>query len=102
MQITYSDKLKQYMQEKNLHHIEIGVVDVKGCCAGFCEFTVDFVADKDMPKLDGKIIRTLTGEIGDILITSRTIELSDTLHFDLKSFLGVKHITVTGVSVWRI
>ena len=102
MQITYSDALKQYMQEKNLNHIEVGVVEATGCCAGFSEITVNFVADKDMPKLDGKIIRTLTGEIGDILITARTVELSDSIHFDVKSFLGVKNILVTGVSVWRI
>ena len=102
MQITYSDKLKQYMQQKNLTHIEIGVVDTSGCCSGYSEIFVNFVTEKDMPKLKGKILRTLTGEIGDILITSRTIELSDTIHLDLKSFLGVKHITVTGVSVWRI
>lgn len=102
MQITYSDKLKQYMQQKNLTHIEIGVVDTKGCCAGYSEIFVNFVADKDMPKLEGKIIRTLTGEIGDILITARTVELDDTIHFDLKSFLGVKDISVTGVHVWKI
>ena len=102
MQITYSDKLKQYMQQKNLNHIEIGVVDVSCCCSGYSEIFVNFVADKDMPKLEGKILRTLTGEIGDIFITARTVELDDTIHFDLKSFLGVKDISVTGVRAWKI
>ena len=102
MQITYSEKLKQYMQRKNLTHIEIGVVDTSGCCTGFSEIFVNFVADEDMPKLKGKIWRTLTGEIGDILITARSIELDDTLHFDLKSFLCVKDISVTGVRAWKI
>ena len=102
MQITYSEKLKQYMQQKNLSHIEIGVVDTSGCCMGFSEIFVNFVADHDMPKLKGKIVRTLTGEIGNILITAHSVELDDTLHFDLKSFLGVKDISVTGVHAWKI
>lgn len=102
MQITYSDKLKQYMQQKNLTHIEIGVIDATGCCSGYSEIVVNFVAEKDMPKLKGKILRTLTGEIGDILITARSVELDDTIHFDLKTFLGVKDISVTGVRAWKI
>lgn len=102
MQIIYSAELKQYMQHKNLSHIEIGVVEASCCCSGYSEIFINFVADKDMPKLEGKIYRTLTGEIGDILITSRSIELDNTLHFDLKSFLGVKDISVTGVHAWKI
>lgn len=102
MHITYSEKLKQYMRDKNLSHIEIGVVEATGCCAGFSEIVVNFVVDKDVPKLKGKVIRTLTGEIGDILVTSRIIEFDDTIHFDLKSFLGVKDISFTGLHVWRI
>ncbi|MBQ9601749.1 MAG: hypothetical protein IJR46_07050 [Neisseriaceae bacterium] len=102
MQITYSEKLKQYMQQKNLTHIEISVVEPSGCCMGFSEIVVNFVNEKDMPKLKGKILRTLTGEIGDILITSRGVELDDTIHFDLKNFLGVKDINVTGAHAWKI
>ena len=49
MQITYSEKLKQYMQQKNLTHIEISVVEPSGCCMGFSEIVVNFVNEKDMP-----------------------------------------------------
>lgn len=102
MHIVYSDELKDYMTCKGLSHIEIGLVEANTCCSGFADIVTDFVADKDLPRIEKKIVRVLDGEVGDILVTARGLEYDEEIELGLKSFLGIKDITVKGVRAWSM
>lgn len=102
MNVTYDQNLKDYMTRKGYTHIELGLAESKTCCSGFSEISTGFLTDKGLESLEGKIVRRIPSEMGDVIVTARGLEYDDSLHFGLKSFLGVKDITVSGVRAWSL
>lgn len=102
MHVTYDQNLKDYMARKGYSHIELGLVEASTCCSGFADIYTGFLTEKGLESLKGKIIRRIPGEVGDIIVTARGLEYDDELRLGLKSFLGVKDITISGVRAWSM
>lgn len=97
MNITYSQKLKDYMARKGYEHIVIEMVDSKTCCAGFADIVGRFADEKGVAKLSGKILRRFDGEVGDVIVTAHGLEYDEDVELGLRSFLGAKDITFKGI-----
>lgn len=102
MDVVYDKNLVDYMARKGYTHIELGLVEASTCCSGFADIYTGFLTDKGLERLKGKIVRRIPGEVGDIVVTARGLEYGDELHLGLKSFLGAKDITISGVRAWSM
>lgn len=101
MNLTYEQKLIDYMAKKNYHCIAIETIDPKGCCADMVELHTRFVRDKDVPKLKEKAIQVIEAPVGEILILTRGLEIDEEVTLGLRSFLGAKDITASGIAPWK-
>ncbi len=97
MVITCSEKLMAYMQRKDYHCIALEPISPQGCCADMTELHSRFVRDKDVPKLKAKNCGVFEAPFGELLILQRGLEIDDTVHLDLRRFLGVSDIVVKGI-----
>lgn len=100
--IVYSDKLVDYMKKKGYTHVELGVVEAGQCCSGLSEIFTGFLTEKGARRVEKKVVRRIPATYGDVLVTSRGLEYDDSPRFGLKSFLGVKDISVQGVRAWSL
>ena len=84
MDITYDESLIEYMKKKKYTAIVIEQIDPIGCCADTSELLLRFVNEKGADKLRDQAIRQLD------------------IHFGLRSFLGLKDISVSGIRHWTL
>lgn len=102
MNISYDQRLKEYMERKGRRHIVVEAISPIGCCADVTELTMRLVADDEAANLREKACRTLAGEMGDVLVLSRGLEYDEDIAFGLRNFLGVKDVTVRGLRAWKL
>ncbi len=99
-QVTYSPELVRYMRRKGFDHIAMELLSPMGATADSTELYTRFVREPEAAKLRQRGWRCLPGECGDILI-GRGVEYDDRIELGLRSFLGLKDITVKGIYAWR-
>ena len=102
MSIVFTQKLQDYMAKKGFTHVVVELVDSGTSTSGFADIVCRPVNQKGADKMADKVIRSLDAEGGQVLITQRALEYDDQITFDLKSFLGIKDITVTGIRAWSM
>jgi len=102
MKVSYDQNLMDYMAKKGYAHIELGLASANTCCSGLTEVYTGFLSEQGAKSLQGKIVRRIPGEMGDILVTARGLEFDGEIHLGLRSFLGAKDITVKGVRAWSL
>lgn len=95
--ISASQKLMEYMDRKGYHCIAVEPLSPKGCCADMTELHSRFVRDKDMPRLKEKRCGVFGAPFGEMLVLEKGLEIDDEVYFDLRSFFGMKDITVKGI-----
>lgn len=101
MQITYDEKLQDYMRKKGYSYIAVESVSATGCCADLSEISTRFVRDKDVAALKEKGCGVLQAPIGEVLIITKGLEYDEEVTFSLKSFLGAKDIAIKGIKAWK-
>ena len=99
MEVVYSEALIAYMKKKGYSFIS---VSPKGCCADGTELLVTFVSEKTAEQYKAKGCRTIKAPQGELLILSRGLEYGEEVSLGLRSFLGLKDITVDGIAAWKL
>lgn len=102
MNISYEQSLIDYMQKKNYSAIVVEQIDPIGCCADTSELLLRFVNEKGADKLRDQAIRQLDAPFGELLVMIRGLDYDDEITFGLRSFLGLKDITVKGIRHWQL
>lgn len=102
MEVVCTEEFKRYMARKGYTHVELGLAEANTCCSGFSEVFATFLTDGAARRVSEKAVRTIPCEVGDVLVTARGLEYDDVVTLGLKSFLGVKDITVEGVRAWSL
>ncbi|MBQ9021502.1 MAG: hypothetical protein IJ113_05760 [Eggerthellaceae bacterium] len=105
MNISYSDKLMAYLQKKGISNLQISVVET-AVEAGPPELLIEPITEQQIDDLKNekyRYIHTIPGgELENIFVTTRGLEFDDEIFFDLKSFFGIKDITVKGIHAFKL
>jgi len=81
----------------------IDAINPIGCCADTCELLVRLASDDEAARLKADpSVRVYQGELGEVLVLQRSIELDDELQFGLRNFLGIRDVSVKGAYPWRL
>lgn len=102
MDITYDESLIEYMKKKKYTAIVIEQIDPIGCYADTSELLLRFVNEKGADKLRDQAIRQLDVPFGELLVMIRGLDYDKEIHFGLRSFLGLKDISVSGIRHWTL
>ena len=97
MNVTYEQKLIDYMKRKGYWAIVVEQIDPIGCCADTSELLLRFVNEKGADKLRDQAIRKLEVPFGELFVMVRGLDYDDDISFGLKNFLGLKDISVKGI-----
>ena len=106
MNITYSDKLLAYLQKKGVSNLRVSLMETT-VESGYAEVLVEPVTQDhidDFTTAKYRYVHTIDGGEqlgGNIYVTSRGLEFDEDVHFDLKSFLGLKHVVVRGIHAFK-
>lgn len=100
--IVLDQELIDYMKRKGFTVIALEAVSPKGCCVDMTELSARFVRAKDIEAVRNRACGIYETPVGQLLVLSREIELEDEVRFGLRSFLGVKDISIEGAAAWRI
>lgn len=99
--VVYTQRLKDYMGKKGYDTIAMEMLSPMGATADSTELHTKFVREKEAAKLKAKGFRSFPGEVGEVLL-ERGIECDDEVELGLRSFLGLKDITVKGIYAFRL
>lgn len=102
MRVTYQQKLIDYMQRRSYAAIVVESVDPIGCCADMQELLLRFVDAKGADQVREQAIRQLDVPYGELFIMVRGLDYDEDIEFGLRSFLGLKDITVKGIRAWSL
>ena len=102
MNVTYEQRLKDYMAKKGYGFIVIDLISPIGCVADSAEILTRFAREKEAAQLKAKGCRVVPGEVGEILVVERGIQFEDDVTLGLRSFFGAKDITLKGISAWKL
>lgn len=106
MNVTFSDKLVEYLARKGYHNLRVSLADT-AVESGYAEALVEPVTERQVQDLlteKYRYVYTIPGGEaigGEVYVTSRGLEFDPDVHFDLKSFLGIKHVVATGIHAFR-
>ena len=98
MKVVYSDKVKDYLNKENKTDILVSSFRAKGCAVK-PEEVIDAVTAERAADLLENGTPYVEGEVGRLFITNSWMpdDPNTTFEVDLKSFLGTKTITVSGL-----
>jgi hypothetical protein len=108
MRITLSQQLIDYMVRKGYAAVVVDAVNPIGCCADISEVVTSFAKAGHAAQLKEKgcAVHTPEGSAGEqgleVLVCSRGLHYDDEAHLGLRSFLGVKDVTVEGIRPWKL
>ena len=103
MNIAYDQRLKEHMLRKGMTNILVDAINPIGCCADTSELLVRLASDDEAARLKADpAVRAYPGEIGEVLVLKRSIELDQELEFSLRNFFGIRDISVKGAYPWRL
>ncbi|MBQ9020794.1 MAG: hypothetical protein IJ113_02100 [Eggerthellaceae bacterium] len=98
MKVVYSDKVKDYLNKENKTDILVSSFRAKGCAVKPEEVIEAVTAERAADLLENGT-PYVEGEVGRLFITNSWMpdDPNTTFEVDLKSFLGTKTITVSGL-----
>lgn len=99
--VVYTQRLKDYMEKKGYRAISMELLSPMGAMADSTELHTKFVGEKEAAKLKAKGFRAVPVEAGELLL-GRGVEWDDEVEVGLRSFLGLKDITVKGIYAFRL
>ena len=103
MNIVYDQRLKEHMARRGMSNIVVDAINPIGCCADTSELLVRLAGDEEVARLaTDPTVRVLQGDLGQVVVLKRSIELDDELQFGLRNFLGIRDISVKGAYPWRL
>ncbi len=97
MEVSCDKALIDYMAKKGYTAIELGVAQANTCCSGFADIYTGFLTEKGEERLKGKVYGRIHSPAGDLVVTDKSLEFDDEIHLGLRSFLGLKDITISGI-----
>lgn len=98
MNFIYEPALVEYMEKKNKKAIIVEVIASNSSDFEVTELHVHFVAEKQIDFFKTKKhFRSLTAPVGEVLLPPYRLEYEDTIHFGLKSFLGIRYVYQKGI-----
>lgn len=106
MNITYSEKLLHYLKKKGISNLQVSLAET-AVESGYAEVLVEPMTQAqidDCLNEKYRYIHTIPGgeELGgNIYVTSRGLHIDNDIHFELSSFLGIKHVTVKGIHAFK-
>ena len=100
--IVFERELIDYMERKGFTVIALEAINPKGCCVDMTELAARFVRPKDVDAVQAKACGIYETPVGQLFVLSREIEFDDEVRFGLRSFLGVKDISIEGAAAWKI
>lgn len=100
MHVRLTPELKEYMAKKNYRHIEIELVDSGTSTCGFAEVAGKFLTDEQAAAIQAKSRHVLDTELGHVYCTA-VFEFDEEPVLGIKSFFGLKDITISGIHGWR-
>lgn len=102
MNITYSQKLSDYLTRKGYAALVVDIVDSATSTSGFVDICVSPVKQSALEQLDkgGSIIRRYEAPVGELIVLARGLEYEENVSLELRSFLGIKDIRISGIKAW--
>lgn len=102
MNVTYEQRLSDYMTSKGYRAIVFEEISAVGCCADSTELYTRFAKAPEAEKLRAqRTWRIFEAPVGELFL-SRGLEVDDDVTLGLKSFLGIKDITYKGIAAWKL
>ncbi|HIY83538.1 MAG TPA: hypothetical protein H9823_06795 [Candidatus Rubneribacter avistercoris] len=101
MRITYDSALRDYMARKNLPHIVVDACFAKTCGGAIAELDVQLADEARAAKLRPRARAVHAGEMGDVLVMARELEVDEQVVFRLKRFLGLAEVVAEGIRAYR-
>ena len=103
MTFTYAPELLDYMKQKNNSTILVEEVEVNSSDLEITEQVIRLADAKTKEIfLNKKGYRSVTTDVGEVLLPKYPLTYSDTVHFALKKILFFKQITCKGISAPRL
>lgn len=102
MNITYTQKLIDYLTRKEIAAITIDIVDSGTSTSGFVDICATPVSAKVLAKIEaeGSILKRFDAPVGELIVLTRGLEYDEDVTLDLRSFLGIKDIRIDGIRAW--
>ena len=102
MNVTYDQRLQDYMRAKGYCVVVFQEVSAIGCCADSSELYSRFAKAPEAEKLRAQgTWRIVEAPVGELFL-ARGLEVDDEVSLGLKSFLGVKDISYKGIAAWKL
>ena len=89
------------MKQKGKPHVVVDTCSAKTCGGPLAELSISLVDDARLEELRPGACVDLQTEVGSVLIMARGLEVSESVTFGLRSFLGAKDVTVAGIRAFR-
>ena len=98
MKVIYSDRVKEYLSSEGKSDILVSSFRAKGCAVK-PEEVIEAITAERAAELIENGTPSIEGEVGRLFITNSWMpdDPNCTFEVDLKSFLGTKTITVSGL-----
>lgn len=102
--VTLSQQLADYMHRKGYVAVTVETVNPIGCCADISEVATAFARPDHAARLkdEGCAVHATDREGLEVLVKTRGLDYDDEVALGLRSFLGVKDVTVQGIRPWRL
>ena len=102
MNITFDQKLQDYMAKKGYVALSVEVVSPIGACADTSELLIGFVRQRDVETVRAKALLTLPTNLGELFVLTRGVDMEENVHLRLRSFFGAKDVVAEGMSAFKI
>ena len=100
MTIHYTPALEDYMRKTGKRDIAVEVVSSNSSDFEVTELHIHFVSDKQSAFFrEKKGYRAVEAPLGSVLLPPYRLEYGETVTFELKSFLGIKHLKCKGIKL---
>ena len=96
MKVILEDKLKDYMNEKDLKDIVVYPEVCNTWGGSYIEVLARFANKGE--KLEEKGYKKVSSEMGDVYLPAGSLKYKDTITFGMSKFLWMPRVTVGGVS----
>ena len=102
MNVTYDQRLIDYMTAKGYCAVVFQEVSAIGCCADSSELYSRFAKAAEAEKLRAQgTWRIVDAPVGELFL-ARGLEVDGDVALGLKNFLGMKDIAYKGIAAWKL
>ena len=100
MTVHYTPELIEYMDKKKNHTILVELVEINNTDVEVVDLHIYLPHPNQKEKfLKEKRYRTVTTEVGEVLLPPFPLELDEVVTFGLKKFLCFSSVSYTGIKV---